>query len=59
VGLPAAYKRALDLLTNAKPVYAVFYGFGRALISTSAELVGEEETSPWTRAALSGGISRF
>ncbi len=40
---PAAYERVLDLLRNEKPVYVWLYESGRALVSTSAEPVGEEE----------------
>lgn len=41
---PEAYQRVLDLLRNEKPLYVWLYDSGRALLSTSIEPVGEEET---------------
>lgn len=41
---PEAYHRVLDLLRNEKPLYVLLYDSGRALLSTSVEPVGEEET---------------
>jgi hypothetical protein len=38
-----AYNRILDLLRNEKPLHVWLYDSGRALLSTSAEPVGEEE----------------
>jgi hypothetical protein len=40
-----AYHRILDLLRNEKPIFLWLYETGRALISTSLEPVGEEESS--------------
>jgi hypothetical protein len=39
-----AYTRILDLLRNEKPLYLWLYDSGPALLSTSAEPVGEEES---------------
>jgi hypothetical protein len=39
-----AYTRVLDLLRNEKPLHVWLYDSGRALLSTSIEPVGEEET---------------
>jgi hypothetical protein len=41
---PDAYNWVLDLLRNEKPVYIWLYDSGQALLSTSAEPVGEGET---------------
>lgn len=41
---PEAYNWVLDLLRNEKPIYIWLYDTGQALVSTSTEPVGEEET---------------
>ena len=41
---PEAYNKVLDLLRNEEPLYLWLYDSGRALLSTSIEPVGEEET---------------
>lgn len=44
--LPSAmFENVLDVLRNEEPIY-IYFGAGRALLTTSLEPVGEEELAP-------------
>jgi hypothetical protein len=46
--LPSAmFENVLDVLRNEEPIY-IYFGAGRALLTTSLEPVGEEELAPAT-----------